>query len=318
MTEAPRGWWMGLAGLGLLAAVVLLVHLDLTVRRPDRTLLTYDSAEYALAGRHLARTGTLATWFVHPDELAFARRPPFPLIVGHPLVPILNAAVFAMGGPNPALTLVPAGLAYLLLVLCSALLARRLTGSAGFGLAGGAAVALSPRVLYFASEGLSEMPFVAIWMAALALLADFSRAPRPLALGVVLGLAHLARPVMVPLLAPWLLGIAVAAGSGTRMRTLARTLVGFLACALPLALYKLMAAGDPLADVARFNLLTHLAPEFTPERVHRMIAPPSPTAYLAAHPDAVLAKIVALVVLGVFGQQQRSRGVADRMAKGVE
>jgi hypothetical protein len=68
--------------------------------------------------------------------------------------------------------------------------------------------------------------------------------------------------------------------------------MGFLVCAAPLALYKAAATGSPLADVARYNLLTHLGPGLDPWRIHRMLEPPEPLGYLAAHPGAVIAKIV--------------------------
>src|SRR5262245_42341358 len=135
---------------------------------------------------------------------------------------------------------------------------------------------------------------------------------------------------MVPLLPAWLLGTAVATRAGTRLRAMTLMLAGFLACAVPLALYKLVAAGDPLADVAKYNLLTWLAPEFTPERNHRMLTPPAPLPYLAAHPGDVFTKFVgflplmlrdaigqggvrnalfALVYLGWFGRERTSRAV---------
>src|SRR6185503_6856452 len=166
-TGSSRARWLGYAALLLLALVTLWIHLDLTVWRSGRPLLTYDSAEYAIAGRHLLRTGTLATWFVHPDELTRPMRPPFPMIVGHPLVPMLDAAAFAVLGAKPEATLVPVALAYLLLVLFAAALGHRLGGSLAIGLAAGAGIALLPQVLYFASEGLSEIPFVAAELAAL-------------------------------------------------------------------------------------------------------------------------------------------------------
>jgi hypothetical protein len=184
-------------------------------------------------------------------------------------------------------------------VLFAAALGRRLSGSTAIGLAAGAAVALSPSVLYFASEGLTEIPFVAAEVAAFVLLWDLPQRARAgraaFALGLVLGIAHLIRPVMVPLLPAWLIGVALARRDSAPLRAIAYTLAGFLVCAVPLALYKLIAAGNPLADVAKYNLLTWLSPELTPERIHRMIHPPAPGPYLVAHFGAVLAK------LGHFG-----------------
>jgi hypothetical protein len=277
-------------GLAVFALLVLAVHLDVTVRRTDRALLTFDSAEFAIAGRHLARTGTLATEVVLPDEIR-NRPPPVPLLVGHPLVPILDALAFRIGGENPALTLIPPALAYLATVLLAAALALRLTDSHAAAWCAGAAVALAPQLLYFASEGLSELPFAACCLGALHLLRAPPERPRWPAFGLLLGLGHLARPIMVPLLPAWLAGVVLAAPPGRRGRAVLMTLAGFLPFAAGLALYKWSAAGNPFADVARFNLLIGLAPEFEAIRVHRMLAPPEPLAWLASHPRAVAAKL---------------------------
>jgi len=306
----PKGRWvLARSALLLVALVLLSIHLDLTVNRPGRAALTYDSAEFAIAGRQLARTGALSTTFVHPDELVRPRRPPFPLIVGHPLVPILDAIAFRLGGARSRVTLVPAGLAFLVLVACASALGRRVARSNVAGFLAGLAVASSPDVLYFASEGLSEIPFAAALVGAFVLLWDLGRRPRALALGLVLGVAHLARPIMVPLLPAWLLGAALAAAPGQRRPTVVRVLLGFLVCAVPLALYKLVAAGNPLADVARYNLLSDLSPEFDPVRIHRMLAPPSPLPYLAGHLPAVWNKL-ARVLPGVLWDAVAEAGVA--------
>ena len=284
-----RTFRLGFAGAALL---VLLVHLDVTVLRPDRALFTFDSAEFAIAGRHLARTGTLATGVVLPDELGTPRRPPFPLLVGHPLVPILDAIVFRLGGEHAALTLIPPALAYLVVVVLAAALARRLTGSHAVAACAAVAVTFAPRVLYFASEGLSELPFAAITLGALLLLRSPPERARWLVFGLLLGLGHLTRPIMVPLLPVWLAGAMLASPSGQRMRAVLLTLAGFVPFAAGLALYKWSAAGHPLADVARFNLLAGLAPGFEPIRIHRMLDPPEPLAWLAAHPGAVVGKLL--------------------------
>src|SRR5687767_2916175 len=48
---------IALTALVILAGLILAWHLDRTVRRTDRALFTFDSAEYALAGREVARSG---------------------------------------------------------------------------------------------------------------------------------------------------------------------------------------------------------------------------------------------------------------------
>src|SRR5207249_8631248 len=131
---------------------------------------SFDSAEYALAGRAWLETGHLATPFVHPAALGISLGPPYPLLVGHPLVPALDALAFAMFGTDPNATLAPAVLAFVLCVLVTTRLALALSGSRVAALGAGAAFALSPWVLRFASEGLSEMPFAALLTAAFLLL----------------------------------------------------------------------------------------------------------------------------------------------------
>jgi dolichyl-phosphate-mannose-protein mannosyltransferase len=322
-----------------IALGTLAVELELTVRRSDRARFTYDSAEYAVAGRHLARTGNLATTCILPDELQAARRrapgprpPPYPLLVGHPLVPLLNAAAFRLGGEHPDLTLAPAAAAYLATVLCAAALAAAVAGP-WLGVIAAAAVALAPGVLHYATEGLTELPFAACLTAGLWQLARLPARARPeraaLALGLTLGIAHLARPVAAPLLPVWIAALLLAVPRGGRTRALGLALGGFIPFALALALFKLASAGSPLADVARYNLLSHLAPAFEPVRIHRMLDPPDPLAYLLSHPVAVMRKLTRFGpdiavgvlaqggVLGALGLLHALRMVGRRDARGL-
>ena len=62
--------------VGVAAGLVLGVHLTLTVFRTDRARVTFDSAQYAVAGREWARSGRLATTFVLPREPRHPTRPP--------------------------------------------------------------------------------------------------------------------------------------------------------------------------------------------------------------------------------------------------
>jgi len=140
-----------------LSILIMVVHFEITVHQTDRSIFTFDSAEYALAGRHLSRTGGLKTPFAHPDALYGYTKPPFPYIVGHPMVPVLNAATFLIGGEHPVLTLIPSGICYCLLVCLSALLAFMVSRSRIIAILIGCAVAFQPMMLYYASEGLSEM-----------------------------------------------------------------------------------------------------------------------------------------------------------------
>ncbi|HYM81458.1 MAG TPA: hypothetical protein VEY91_08605 [Candidatus Limnocylindria bacterium] len=300
------------AGLLLFGAATALVHLDLTVRRPDRPIFAFDSAEYALAGRHLARTGTLATPFAHPAVLGKLDQPPFPLITGHPLVPLLDGALFAVGGPRPELTLIPPLLAYLGLILLAAALAERLSGSLLAGALAGGAVACSRDLLRYAAEGMTELPFTLAWTGALLLLLLHRERPRPVVLGAALGLAHLARPVVGPLLPVWLVLLAWWTPPGRRLRTTAIALAGFAPFAAALLLYKWLATGHPFTESGAHLLLTGVAPELTVAFLNCSIPPPDPLAYLAAHPDRWLAKIATRgpeLLLAAFTRESLLVGV---------
>ncbi len=273
-----------------LALVTLAIHLTLTVRRSDRALFSFDSAEYAVAGRHLADTGRLATPYSYPGLLAAAGHPPFALVAGHPLVPVLDAALFRLAGPRPALTLIPAALAFVLTVLFAAWLGRGLSGSRAVGLATGAAVALAPAMLHHGSEGLSEMPFTAALVAGFLLLAQLPDRPRPLLLGICLGLAQLTRPVMMPLLPAWLAGAWLLAPPNRRLRTLGLLLLGVVPAGVLLALYKWVATGSPSTDAGGTLLLANLTPALSFGHVVRSVSLPAPVPFVLAHPGLMLHK----------------------------
>jgi hypothetical protein len=273
------------------AAAVLAVHVELLVRRPDRQRVTFDSAEYAIAGRTWARTGRLGTTFVLPHESRAPARPPFPLVLGHPLVPALDAIVFRVMGLRSDATLVPSALAYLALVVLVLGLARALGAGLATAVVAAGAVAVSPHILHFAVEGLTELPFAAALVAAMILLAGAGSGTRALTLGTVLGLAHLTRPVMVPMLPVWLAALAATTAPGRRVRDVALAVAAFAPFAVGLALYKLAAAGSPFADVARYNLLIGLDPAWTHERVQCLVDPPAPLPQVFAHLPALAAKL---------------------------
>jgi hypothetical protein len=282
-----------LLGVVVLAGAVLTLHVHLTVTRPDRARLSFDSAEYALAGRHLLRTGVLATPFAHPALLERLGTPPFPLVTGHPLSPLLDAAAFAAGGPRAEATLVPPALAYLGLVVLAALVALRLTGSMIAGAAAGAGVAVSGDLLRYATDGMSELPFTLAWTGALLLCVDGRARQYPALVGVLLGVAHLARPVVAPLLPVWLAGMAWSAPPGARLRVVARALVGFLPFAGALVAYKWATTGSPFTESAPYLLLTGMEPGFTVGALNCSFPAPDVAGYLAAHPGALAGKLVA-------------------------
>lgn len=278
--------------LAIVAIALGSVHVWLTVIRVDAARFSFDSAEYALAGRAWLETGRLVTPFVHPAALGASPGPPYPLIVGHPLVPALDAIAFALFGKDATVTLLPALLAYVATVLLTARLTWSLTRSDVATLAAGLMFACTPWALRFASEGLSEMPFTAFFTAALWLLADLPERPRPVLLGVLLGFAHLTRPVLVPLLPVLLPAIVLLAPRAARLPTLARVLVAFLPLAALTALYKQFATGGALHDVGGYLLLTGTRPEHVVSRLNRMTPPPDGLEWLRSHPGEFVAKVV--------------------------
>lgn len=293
MTAArPRSRGALLSALVLLAAAVGMFHAWWTIARVDRARFTYDSAQYALAARELVTTGRLATPYSYVGALREGVGPPYPLLAGHPLVPLLEAPVFALLGAEPWASLVPVMLCHLLAVVLAALLVLEVGGGPWIAGAVGAALAGSPAMLANATDGLSEMPFTAAWTAALLLLARLPRAPRPFALGVLLGVAHLARPVVAPTLPIWLVAAAWSAPRGARLRTAAFVGAGFLPLAGVLLLYKWGTTGQPFQDVGSIMLLAGLAPEFGTHDVARLLHPPDALAWIRAHPEALVAKLV--------------------------
>jgi 4-amino-4-deoxy-L-arabinose transferase-like glycosyltransferase len=277
--------------LALAAVAVVLVHRHVTVTGPDADRFTFDSAEYALAGRTWLETGRLETPFVHPAALGNAPGPPFPLLVGHPLVPALDALAFAIDGRTADATLLPSMLAFVACVLLVARLALSLAGSRAAAIAAAAAFATSPWALKFACEGRTEMPFAALFTAALLLLCELPVAPRPLALGIALGFAHLARPVVVPLLPVLALGFWLLSPPVGRARFAVRALAGFLPLAALTALYKWAATGNPFTDVGGYLLLTGISPEWAVARLNRMTPPPDALAWLREHPGLYAEKL---------------------------
>lgn len=302
-------WWL----LALGAAAVAALHVRLTVVGPDAARFSFDSAEYALAGRMWLETGRLVTPFVHPAALGASPGPPYPLIVGHPLVPALDALVFALLGQDPLVTLVPAGLAFVATVLLVARLTLALSGSRAAALGAAGSFAFSPWALRFASEGLSELPFTALLTAAFLVLWRLPERPRPWLLGALLGLAQLTRPVTVPLLPAFALGVLALSPPGRALAFGVRALLAFAPLAALIALYKWTAIGTPFAEVGGYLLLTGASPEFVVARLNRMTPPPEALAWIREHPAQWLAKFghnLESVVYGALWQSGRWPGLA--------
>src|SRR5689334_14868477 len=105
---------------------------DLGGRSP---ILSYDSAQYALAARELAWHGKLATPYALPVDLAWHRDSPWSLSVVQPGLVLIEALLFKIvpwfGGkigsdPRAWLTLIPVFTSYLMLGAGAMLGMRRL------------------------------------------------------------------------------------------------------------------------------------------------------------------------------------------------
>ena len=107
---------------------------------------------------------------------------------------VLMAPFYAIGGRDAIFAVTP--IAAFVLVWCAFVLANRLAG----GLAGVSAAVLtaaSPIVLFQVVQPMNDIATAALWLAALALAVG----SRPLAAGVLVGLAILVRPNLAPLAA---------------------------------------------------------------------------------------------------------------------
>ena len=267
-----------LCGLGVLGTALWMQHLrawDLGGRSP---VLSYDSAQYALAARELADHGRLATTFALPLELVKHAMPPWPLAVVQPGLVVAEAFGFelarlapgtggAHGDPREWLVLaVPflcyLGAALLLAFTTSRLLARHApdVSAAGRVLLGaivGAALLLDPEAQHFAAGGFTELPFALGLIAALAALALEWAPSRPLLFGLLLGATGSFRANML-WLAPLLALAAAALAPGRRPRTLLLALAGYALVSAPWWLYKWGAFGSPGWDLTRWVVWDHV------------------------------------------------------------
>jgi len=248
---------------------------DLGRRSP---VLSYDTAQYALAAREMAEHGRLGTSFALPLELN-RPGPPWPLAVVQPGLVVVEAALFrldmrgdddgaaAPGAPSrrprDGLTLIVPLFCYLALGAMLALatlwlLERHAPGSSALerrlaAVTIGAAFLLDPEAQHFAVGGFTELPFTLGLVAACVALASGWAPRRPLLFGVLLGLTGTFRANML-----WLAPMfAIAAATLTperngRGRVLLLTLLGFALLLSPWWFYKWRVFGSPGWDLSRF------------------------------------------------------------------
>lgn len=280
-------FWPALASFALATGSL---HAWLTVLAPDAARFSFDSAQYALAGRTWLATGRLATPFVHPALVGDLAGPPWPLLAGQPLVPGLDALAFALFGATPDATLAPALLAFVGATLLTARLAWGLTSSALAAATAGMVFATTPWALGFAVTGMTEMPFACLLAAILVLLWETPEHPRPARLGLLLALAHLTRPVLLPLLPALMIGFLAITPAPRRIPALLRVALGFVPLVLVAGLLQTLSYAGAHPGSTAYLLLTGLDPGFTVARLNRMLPPPDALEWLRAHPAAFAAK----------------------------
>ncbi|MEY4373866.1 MAG: hypothetical protein RL760_32 [Candidatus Eisenbacteria bacterium] len=252
-------------------AVLWYVHAlawDVGGRSP---ILSYDSAQYAVAARELAWHGRLATPYALPMDLVTHAEAPWPLSAVQPGLVLFEAFVFrvvpasgATGGSDPRawLTLLLPFTSFLMLGAAGVLgmrhlLARFAPESPGWMCVGAPAVVglmliLDPEAQHFAVTGLTELPFTVLLLAAVLGIARGAGAEYPLVYGILLGLAGLFRANMLWLAPPCALASAWCAPAGSRVRVLLTVLAGYAAVLAPWWVYKWAAFGSPAWDITRY------------------------------------------------------------------
>lgn len=241
---------------------------DLGGRSP---ILSYDSAQYALAAREFSWRGRLATPYALPVDLAWHDRSPWPLSVLQPGLVLVEAFLFKVvpwfGGrvasdPRAWLTLIPVFVSYLMLGAGAMLGMRHLISrhlpdasravKIAAPLTVGLMVLLDPEAQHFAVTGLTELPFTVLVLLALLGLARGAGADTPFIFGLVLGVGGLFRANMLWLAPLFALGAAWSAPADRRLRTLARVLAGYALVLAPWWIYKWRMFGSPAWDLTRY------------------------------------------------------------------
>ena len=267
------------------------VSWDLGGRSP---ILSYDSAQYALAARELAWHGRLATPFALPLDLTWPG-PPWALTALQPGLVLVEAAIFrivpargAIAGSDPRawLTLLLPFMSYLMLGAGAVLGARHLLVralpdaprwiKAGAPAALGLMVLLDPEAQHFALSGLTELPFTVLYLAALLGLARGAGVAYPFVFGLLLGVAGLFRANMLWLAPLFALGSAWCAPAGRRVPVALGVLGGFVLPLVPWWIYKWRAFGSPGWDITRYVIWDQVQGRTWFELYHRPELPAVP------------------------------------------
>lgn len=284
---------------------------DLGGRSP---ILSYDSAQYALAAREFAWHGRFATPFALPIDLAHHAGSPWPLSALQPGLVLAEALIFKLApyqgvpvgsDPRAWLTLILPFVSYLMLgaggVLGMRHLLARYTFDApllwrmGAPAVVGFMLLLDAEAQHFSVTGLTELPFTVLLLGALLGLARGAGALYPLAFGLLLGVAGLFRANMLWLAPLFALGSAWCAPSDRRVRVLLMILAGFALPLLPWWYYKWRAFGSPTWDITRYVVWDQVEGRSWFQLYHRPAPPDVPGGFEAV-------RLLGAKVLGNLGR----------------
>jgi hypothetical protein len=284
---------------------------DLGGRSP---ILSYDSAQYALAAREFAWHGRLATPFALPIDLAHHATSPWPLSALQPGLVLAEALIFKLAplhgvpvasDPRAWLTLILPFMSFLMLGVGGVLGMRHLLARYVFDapfvwrlaapIVVGFMILLDAEAQHFAVAGLTELPFTVLLLAALLGLARGAGVEYPFVFGLLLGVAGLFRANMLWLAPLFALASAWCAPGPRRVRVALTILAGY---ALPLApwwFYKWRAFGSPTWDLTRFVVWDQVEGRDWFQLYHRPVPPDVPGGL-----DAV--RLLAAKVWGNLGR----------------
>ena len=295
---------------------------DLGGRSP---ILSYESAQIALAARELAWHGRLATPFALPLDLVSHEAPPWPLSAVQPgpvladglILKLVPARGIAAGSDTRAwLTLVLPFVSYLALGALTVLAARYLLarhapeapGWVRIGAPGtlGLAVVLDAQAQHFALSGVGELPATALLLLAFLGLALGAASELPLTLGIVLGLSGLFRANTLWLGPLFALAAAWSAPAEQRLRSGALVLAGFVLPLAPWWIYKWRSFGSPAWDVVGLQLWDRVQDRSWFQLLHRAESPALPRGthalgLIAAKMASNLGRIVPTLLAGPRG-----------------
>src|SRR6185503_15154184 len=295
---------------------------DLGGRSP---ILSYESAQVALAAREFAWHGKVATPYALPIDLASHAHPPWPLSSVQPGMMFVEALILKLvpargitaGSDSRAwLTLVMPFICYLVfgaftVLAANYVLARHARESPrwvrmGAPAALGLAAILDAQAQHFALSGVGELPATVLLLLALLGLALGAASELPFVLGVMLGLSGLFRANAL-----WLAPVLALAGAWSspaqkRLRSGALALAGAVLPLVPWWFYKWRAFGSPDWDVAHFELWDQVQGWTWFELLHRAHVPEVPhgahaLALLAAKAGSNLSRVLPPLLSGPRG-----------------